>query len=225
MQRQRAHVRVLTKPCLAHSPLCPDTPLRKTPTSKSADLREKQVLFSEANLPTSCPTSASSTASKDGGEEDMDGARSTHDSPDEARLRLATCEDRVPWPCDATPAADHETQTSTFEFEMLVGSGAFGDVFKAHLMSDTAMWPQGSIFAVKKAKKQFRNEHDRDHVLAEVRHPRVRLEFRLLRCHQRRRAAAGQPRLACTRSAGRKCSPPHTAVLDVWQCSRSAPAL
>jgi len=151
------------------APLCPDTPLRKTPTSKSADLREKQVLFSEANLPTSCPTSASSTASKDGGEEDMDGARSTHDSPDEARLRLATCEDRVPWPCDATPAADHETQTSTFEFEMLVGSGAFGDVFKAHLMSDTAMWPQGSIFAVKKAKKQFRNEHDRDHVLAEVR--------------------------------------------------------
>ena len=59
-----------------------------------------------------------------------------------------------------TAAAPHAEQ---FEFMGLLGAGAFGEVFKARCLIS------GDSYAIKKTKKQFRSEHDRDHALEEVR--------------------------------------------------------
>jgi hypothetical protein len=87
-------------------PLCPDTPLRKTPTREDDGLKDSQVLFDAASLSagridfTSPPrnTAAAAAQAPASGE-----ASSSSSSPPESR----------------------------FEYGEMIGCGAFGDVFKA----------------------------------------------------------------------------------------------
>ena len=120
-------------------PACPETPLRKTPPAKSRELTETQMLFE---------TASTGSAGSDSGIDLSPG-----DQPASAEQPAAA----------AAAVAKTPPAESRFDFEGLLGAGAFGEVFKGRCRVS------GQVYAIKKTRKQFRSEHDRDRALAEVR--------------------------------------------------------
>jgi len=120
-------------------PACPETRLRKTPPAKSRELTETQMLFE---------TASTGSAGSDSGIDLSPG-----DQPASAEQPAAA----------AAAVAKTPPAESRFDFEGLLGAGAFGEVFKGRCRVS------GQVYAIKKTRKQFRSEHDRDRALAEVR--------------------------------------------------------
>lgn len=128
-----------------HGLACPETPLRKTPPAKTRELNESHMLYE--------------TLSQDsGGSGGLCFSPGSDGSPSSPAAAAARRPSGAAAALDKTPPAE-----SRFEFEGLLGAGAFGEVYRARCRAS------GEVFAIKKTRKQFRSEHDRDRALGEVR--------------------------------------------------------